>query len=449
MNNISGYYQTKIKSLESKINLYKKQIKILEDKISFYEKDNILKTSKINELIAQLKCSESEIEKLKSSNENFKDEKDKVINMAETNHKDSQEQIENLKNTIVQLKKDNKQLVENLIQKTNENQQYSQDNTILYTKIREIENSFEQQKNETMQFEEDRKVLEDYERQVEMEKRKEKERKFDEELSEYTSIILNELNYISKYIDTYLGENYDAKDMNIQNIFSYTNFPKGFILNFDFLKNAVANAHQRQTNEHNKSEKYINGLRSEIGHYNNIIKQKIKEISEIKNLNKEYKEQIFLLNNQVECLKGNDDMHRTSLAQIEGTLSSLNKNNDEYFNSIYRVIENELSKLLNEKCFESYKEIIYDNSQFNQIFQGSNAKFKFEEILDKLIMCYNCLMEDLKQIITNEDKVNAGENISNRFEFSTSGMNELDSYYDNKINQIKQNILDFTSNQAE
>ena len=62
----SGSLQCKVRSLETKVEIYRKNISILEDKIKVYEEDSSIKAAKINEQLEQIAMLEKENNYLKS-----------------------------------------------------------------------------------------------------------------------------------------------------------------------------------------------------------------------------------------------------------------------------------------------------------------------------------------------------------------------------------------------
>ena len=137
--------QCKIRSLENKTEIYRKEIAILEGKIKVYEDDSCIKANKINEQLEHIAILEKDnmqlVNKLNEITSLMQTEKNVMLSTATSQREGYTNEIQNMKAVIESLKKENEKITNELIQKTNENDLYNQDNSILLTKVKEYEES--------------------------------------------------------------------------------------------------------------------------------------------------------------------------------------------------------------------------------------------------------------------------------------------------------------------
>lgn len=375
--NYIGQLQCKIRSLEHQSEIYKKEISILEEKIKVFEEDTSKKAAKINEQLNQITALEKENSFLKQSLSELKTQintdKNILLSTAVTQKDEHNNELINLQTIIDDLQRENEKI-------KNENDLYNQDNTILLTKVKEYEEHNANINNPTHW-----------------------EKTFDNQINEYTRVILSEIKIISQFIDTYIAVNYNTKDLNqIPNIFAVSNFPEDSFINFDSLKQSVENARKRFLNEQASTEKYISELKGQLVHYSKLLEIKLKEMGEMKLNLSELKEMNCKLH--IENDKLNKEIRECKMfnRKIQSSYNEFDESNIRYFENIYNIIKKELEKILHDGALESYAVLFLDNSER---FTAGNIKFKFEDVLDKLITVNNALVDDVKKLQIFKDNV--------------------------------------------
>ena len=144
-----------IKILENKIMIYQKENQALKNKIRILQDDNDDKSLKIQEQLNHLSNLESDNNSLKklydNSKKKFNDEtitfynakqeQDKEINNMKLIIEELKMENEKLSKSIILQNKENANLQKNLNKTLSENKLYSQDNTILLSKVKEYEDN--------------------------------------------------------------------------------------------------------------------------------------------------------------------------------------------------------------------------------------------------------------------------------------------------------------------
>ena len=392
--NSSGSLQCKVRSLETKVEIYRKNISILEEKIKVYEEDSSIKASKINEQLEQIAMLERENNYLKSILE-------KSTMTTNANTKEDYSEIEKMRQMITELRNENNRL-------SNEIEMYNQDNSILITKVKEYEES---QMNSLNANKESNEQI---------------EKTFNSQISEYTMMILNEIKIISKYIDTYFNSDDISK---VPDIYSLTSFPDDAIVNFDILKHSIINAMKNAINNKQKHEETILVYKKENENLRKVIENKINEISSIKKLMSQLKEENFNIKTQIEKVQYELNEKIEYDKQISMSYSELETNNNIYFDNVTSVINNELEKILHDEDLKHYASMILYND-----YEGIalNSKFKFEDALDKLITVNIALVDDVKNLMGNVNKIK--DNIADY-----GDVNEMNE----KINQLHDEVINY------
>ena len=392
--NSSGSLQCKVRSLETKVEIYRKNISILEDKIKVYEEDSSIKASKINEQLEQIAMLEKENNYLKSILE-------KSTMTTNANTKEDYSEIEKMRQMITELRNENNRL-------SNEIEMYNQDNSILITKVKEYEES---QMNSLNANKESNEQI---------------EKTFNSQISEYTMMILNEIKIISKYIDTYFNSDDISK---VPDIYSLTSFPDDAVVNFDILKHSIINAMKNAINSKQKNEETIIVYKKENENLRKVIENKLNEISSVKKLMSQLKEENFNIKTQIEKVQYELNEKIEYDKQISMSYSELETNNNIYFDNVTSVINNELEKILHDEDLKHYASMILYND-----YEGIalNSKFKFEDALDKLITVNIALVDDVKNLMGNVNKIK--DNIADY-----ENVNEMNE----KINQLHDEVINY------
>ena len=390
----SGSLQCKVRSLETKVEIYRKNISILEDKIKVYEEDSSIKAAKINEQLEQIAMLEKENNYLKSILE-------KSTMTTNANTKEDYSEIEKMRQMITELRNENNRL-------SNEIEMYNQDNSILITKVKEYE---EAQMNSLNANKESNEQI---------------EKTFNSQISEYTMMILNEIKIISKYIDTYFNCDDISK---VPDIYTLTSFPDDAIVNFDILKHSIITAMKNTINYKQKHEETILVYKKENENLRKVIENKINEISSLKKIMSQLKEDNFNIKTQIEKVQYELNEKKEYDKQISMSYSELETNNNIYFDNVTSVINNELEKILHDEDMKHYASMILYND-----YEGIalNSKFKFEDALDKMITVNIALVEDVKNLMGNVNKIK--DNIADY-----GDVNEMNE----KINQLHDEVINY------
>ena len=390
----SGSLQCKVRSLETKVEIYRKNISILEDKIKVYEEDSSIKAAKINEQLEQIAMLEKENNYLKSILE-------KSTMTTNANTKEDYSEIEKMRQMITELRNENNRL-------SNEIEMYNQDNSILITKVKEYE---EAQMNSLNANKESNEQI---------------EKTFNSQISEYTMMILNEIKIISKYIDTYFNCDDISK---VPDIYTLTSFPDDAIVNFDILKHSIITAMKNTIHYKQKHEETILVYKKENENLRKVIENKINEISSVKKIMSQLKEENFNIKTQIEKVQYELNEKKEYDKQISMSYSELETNNNIYFDNVTSVINNELEKILHDEDMKHYASMILYND-----YEGIalNSKFKFEDALDKMITVNIALVEDVKNLMGNVNKIK--DNIADY-----GDVNEMNE----KINQLHDEVINY------
>ena len=398
-----------IKLLENKIIIFQKENQALKNKIRALQDDNDDKVLTIQEQLNHLSNLENDNNSLKKLYDNSK----KKLNdeaMAFYNTKQEQDkEINNMKLIIEELKMENDKLSKSLILQKNENsnlqkklnkiisenKMYSQDNTILISKVKEYEDNLFQNSNNlgpnsnTNNTEFIATTNEIYENKMQL----------------YSNIINDEINLIAKYIDTYFNiNNYISEaNLSIPQIQNITNFPRTSKLSsFANIINSVENALRRicMQNKLNKNSESV--LKQEINKLNNIMEKKSNENIELKKGMSDLKKKYYNLKNDFDKINNDLSSQRGFNKQIENTMNDITNGNDDYIKGLYQSVKSELDKILDDPLFHSYLNVIIEqrnnfNSKTHSNYVGNGMKYLFEDTLDKYILVNNSILEDYKK----------------------------------------------------
>ena len=398
-----------IKLLENKIIIFQKENQALKNKIRALQDDNDDKVLTIQEQLNHLSNLENDNNSLKKLYDNSK----KKLNdeaMAFYNTKQEQDkEINNMKLIIEELKMENDKLSKSLILQKNENanlqkklnkiisenKMYSQDNTILISKVKEYEDNLFQNSNNlgpnnnTNNTEFIATTNEIYENKMQL----------------YSNIINDEINLIAKYIDTYFNiNNYISEaNLNIPQIQNITSFPRTSKLSsFANIINSVENALRRicMQNKLNKNSESV--LKQEINKLNNIMEKKSNENIELKKGMSDLKKKYYNLKNDFDKINNDLTSQRGFNKQIENTMNDITNGNDDYIKGLYQSVKSELDKILDDPLFHSYLNVIIEqrnnfNSKTHSNYVGNGMKYLFEDTLDKYILVNNSILEDYKK----------------------------------------------------
>ena len=404
-----------IKLLENKIIIYQKENQALKNKIRVLQDDNDDKVLKIQEQLNHLSNLENDNNSLKKLYDNSrkklndeaivfyntKQEQDKEINNMKLIIEELKMENDKLSKSAILQKKENANLQKKLNKTLSENKQYSQDNTILISKVKEYEDNLLQNSGylnpnndnnaNNTEFIATRNEI------------------YENKLSLYSNIINDEINLIAKYIDTYFNiNNYISEaNLNIPQIQSITNFPRNNKLSsFTNIINSVENALRRicMQNKLNKNSESV--LKQEINKLNNIMEKKSNENIELKKGMSDLKKKYYNLKNDFDKINNDLSSQKGFNKQIENTMNDITNGNDDYIKGLYLSVKTELDKILNDPLFHSYLNIIIEqrnsfNSKTHNSYVGNGMKYLFEDTLDKYILVNNSILEDYKKQSTD------------------------------------------------
>ena len=418
-NNNNNFNDNKIKILENKLSIYQKENQSLKTKIRILQDSNDEKNIKIQEQLSHLTNLESENNSLKNlyekSKKKFNDEsntfystkreQDKEINNMKILIEELKTENEKLSNSIMVKNRENNKLQQNLAKTISENKLYSQDNTILLSKVKEYEdNLFMQNNNDINNTNSTPNFNFNLESKNNSEFLVNANNMYENKLALYSSIINDEINLIAKYIDTYLNLNYiNNSNINIPQLKNITNFPKDSKLSsFSNIINSVENTMKRIWNQNKIIQNNELAFKQEINKLNNILEKKNFENIELKKEISELKRKYFYLKNDFDKINNDLSSQKGFNKHIQNTMNDITSGNDDYIKGLYQTVKNELDKILNDPTFHLYLNIIleqknYFNQESKTNYMNNGIKYLFEEILDKYILVNNCIVDDLKK----------------------------------------------------
>ena len=446
MEDLSIGFNDKLKILDNKTSLYKKEIVSLENRIKMLQEENDKKSRKLQKNIVYISQLEKENFSLKKALDNVKNKLMTEKQMFSNSKKAQEGNLMNLQSIIEKLKHENEELShclsvqneekeklrQNLIKVSDENKQYTQDNTILVTKIQEYEENLNQLNNSMLI---NNKINQDSNNQI--------IKDVDDKIAVYTSLIRDEVNIIAKYIDTYLIFDH-FNEVNIPDLRNITNFQnENNLLNFDNIISVIENVRQKLITDYQKSEQTIINLKQELGKSSSILKNKITENNELKNHLSELKKENYYLQNEFNKMKNDLTNQKGFNQQIQNNVDDISNLQDDYLKKLYFTIKKELDKILNDISLRNYTKYLI-NPQNNNVNINS-MKNIFEDILDKYILVNNCIKEDFKKI---KDK----DNLLIKSELMNSdgkNINDLVTEIQNLKNKINEQATIISNNDSE
>lgn len=180
-----------------------------------------------------------------------------------------------------------------------------------------------------------------------------------------------------------------------------SHFPTDSFVNFDLLKSAIVNARAKAAASCRQYQQKVYQAQKENENMHKIIEGKLYEISNLKKVLSEIKEENCNLANENQKLRLTFTQQKQSEKRISLSFSELEKNNNKYFDNVAEVIKMELEKILNDELLKHYNVIILNST--NDYSLANNSKFKFEDALDKLITVNNALIDDVKTFMQNNN----------------------------------------------
>ena len=461
-----------VKILENKIMIYQKENQALKNKIRILQDDNDDKSLKIQEQLNHLSNLENDNNSLKmlydNSKKKFNDEtmifystkqeQDKELNNMKLIIEELKMENEKLSQNIILQNKENANLQKNLNKILSENKLYSQDNTILLSKVKEYEDKLLMQNNNS-----NNNLNQNNGYKIDLTNNnnnpnntefiKSTNNMYENKMALYSSIINDEINLIAKYIDTYFNLNNYISDanINIPQLQSISNFPRDNKLSsFANIINSVENALKRicMQNKFNKSNEYV--LKQEINKLNNVLEKKNNENIELKKDMSDLKRKYFYLKNDFDKLNNDLSSQKGFNKQIQNTMNDISNGNDDYLKGLYQSIKSELDKILNDPLFHSYLNVIIEqrnnfNSNTHNTYMSNGMKYLFEDTLDKYILVNNCILDDYKKQRSDSNCGICGNDIGG----NSSNVRELESAIDDLNNKLIQKDKIISNNKDE
>ena len=378
-------------NLKNQVKILQNKITILTKRINIYENEYFTKNQYFTEQI-------------------------KNFGIIEKNYKN---QIDNLNLSIEELKKEN-EILKRKIGKNinNENERNLSNHKIIEYEINNLEN--QKQVNNLIN------LVREYSKEIS----KLKEENFNLKNETYNNNMLNqnnlnyknndyiimhisnyinnELNLITQWIDTYIGDYYD-KNYEVPSLLNDDSFYNDNLI-FK-LKNYLQIDLLKHTLE--KSRNNINCL----------LNQNEKNLIEYKNLFKQIENQNFKLKNELSDLKrqlmdlnygknveNNNRTNENENNKLKSILIKSKEMNDKYLNEIYLIISNELNDILKDFNFQFFHNKIISNNfiHFNNLNEMLNNS------LDCLIQFIQSLKYDYIKI--KQENLNyLNEKINNNF----------------------------------
>ena len=378
-------------NLKNQVKILQNKITILTKRINIYENEYFTKNQYFTEQI-------------------------KNFGIIEKNYKN---QIANLNLSIEELKKEN-EILKRKIGKNinNENERNLSNHKIIEYEINNLEN--QKQVNNLIN------LVREYSKEIS----KLKEENFNLKNETYNNNLLNqnnlnyknndyiimhisnyinnELNLITQWIDTYIGDYYD-KNYEVPSLLNDDSFYNDNLI-FK-LKNYLQIDLLKHTLE--KSRNNINCL----------LNQNEKNLIEYKNLFKQIENQNFKLKNELSDLKrqlmdlnygknveNNNRTNENENKKLKSILIKSKEMNDKYLNEIYLIISNELNDILKDFNFQFFHNKIISNNfiHFNNLNEMLNNS------LDCLIQFIQSLKYDYIKI--KQENLNyLNEKINNNF----------------------------------
>ena len=460
-----------VKILENKIMIYQKENQALKNKIRILQDDNDDKSLKIQEQLNHLSNLENDNNSLKklydNSKKKFNDEtiifynarqeQDKEINNMKLIIEELKMENEKLSKSVILQRNENANLQKNLNKTLSENKLYSQDNTILLSKVKEYEDNLLMQNNNS-----NNNLNQNNSYKVDIKNNNNPNNNefivttnnmYENKMALYSSIINDEINLIAKYIDTYFNLNNYISDanINIPQLQSISNFPRDNKLSsFTNIINSVENALKRicMQNKFNKSNEYV--LKQEINKLNNVLEKKNNENIELKKDMSDLKRKYFYLKNDFDKLNNDLSSQKGFNKQIQNTMNDISNGNDDYLKGLYQSIKSELDKILNDPLFHSYLNVIIEqrnnyNSNTHNTYMSNGMKYLFEDTLDKYILVSNCIVDDYKKQRSDNNCGICGNDMGG----NTSNVRELESTIDDLNNKLIQKDKIISNNKDE
>ena len=472
----SNKQNLKMTPLEATLQLqnknYQDQIQVLQEKVNYYETDYFTKTTNLTNQIKNFGITEKKLKKEIN-------DKNITISKYEKENKYLKSQICEMEKSVLYFKKEVKELYNSrqnnyqIPQKDSNNHEYikkqcvNQINTIEYdSKIRELIGLLKQYSDEISKLKNENislnQALSNYVhnpptprdnkesfnenelRTMNMHQNSissctctcnnvSNENEMNKIIVDMSTIINNELLFITQWIDTYLGNNYD-KHFEVPSLLGENNEANYFNVNFDMLKSSLENSRNRINHELNYQENSVQEMKSMLS------QSEIKNAS-LKSELSELRRKLYLVNeNELkvrDILDSNDKqikIQNEKINTLDMTIEKMKKEYGEYLDNLYKIISDEINSVLHDNNFQAFhsniicigKDDCYSNKKSIELVLSSN--------FDKLIQFLNELKYDYIKT-KNENFKFLTENINTN---SSSSENLI--FINNELTKANQRI---------
>ena len=191
----------------------------------------------------------------------------------------------------------------------------------------------------------------------------------DGKVSEITSMINNEIIFISQWIDTYMSSNYD-KNFDVPSLLEEQSETTSLCVNFDMLKASLENSRRRINEELNSQEKTIQDMKSmtSLAEVKNV--QLKNEIGELRNKVYLKNENEYQLKEQIQSNAKQIKAQNEKIDSLCSSIETMKKEYTSYLGNLYQEISQEISNIIHDSTFKAFHDNIIDTSSA----KGNSAK---------------------------------------------------------------------------
>ena len=350
-------------SLQSQNANYKNQIKILEEKVSYYENEHFTRTSTLTAKLKSITKNESKLHK-ELLQTNIK------LSNFEKENKYLKAQLSEMEQNVLCFKKEVKDLYKQIQSppikevSTTANSEYDTRLSEMISLLKQYSNEISKLKSENNNL---NQTLANYIHNPPTPR--EKLIEDDGKVSEITSMINNEIIFISQWIDTYMSSNYD-KNFDVPSLLEEQSETTSLCVNFDMLKASLENSRRRINEELNSQEKTIQDMKSmtSLAEVKNV--QLKNEIGELRNKIYLKNENEYQLKEQIQSNAKQIKAQNEKIDSLCSSIETMKKEYTSYLGNLYQEISQEISNIIHDSTFKAFHDNIIDTSSA----KGSSAK---------------------------------------------------------------------------
>ena len=350
-------------SLQSQNANYKNQIKILEEKVSYYENEHFTRTSTLTSKLKSITKNESKLHK-ELLQTNIK------LSNFEKENKYLKAQLSEMEQNVLCFKKEVKDLYKQIQSppikevSTTANSEYDTRLSEMISLLKQYSNEISKLKSENNNL---NQTLANYIHNPPTPR--EKLIEDDGKVSEITSMINNEIIFISQWIDTYMSSNYD-KNFDVPSLLEEQSETTSLCVNFDMLKASLENSRRRINEELNSQEKTIQDMKSmtSLAEVKNV--QLKNEIGELRNKIYLKNENEYQLKEQIQSNAKQIKAQNEKIDSLCSSIETMKKEYTSYLGNLYQEISQEISNIIHDSTFKAFHDNIIDTSSA----KGNSAK---------------------------------------------------------------------------